>query len=84
MSLSWSTSNDTGGCNIEVYVITVAPLDGSDPWNITTTDNSTGYDVTGLMFDQSYNFSVRGNNCLGVGEESNTVTALIPKRGTLK
>ena len=66
------------------YIITVTPLNGSDPWNITTTDNSTSYTVTGLTFDQRYNFSVRGNNCLGVGEESNTVTVLIPKRGTLK
>ena len=66
------------------YIITVTPLDGSDLWTINTTDNSTGYTVTGLMFGQKYNFSVRGNNCLGVGEESNTVTVLIPKRGTLK
>ena len=84
MGLSWSTFNDTRGCNIENYIITVTPLDGSDPWNITTTDNSTNYTVTGLMSGQRYNFSVRGKNCLGVGEESNTVTVLIPKRGTLK
>ena len=84
MSLSWSSPNDIGGCNIENYIITVTSLDGSDPWNITTTDNSTSYIVTGLMFGQSYNFTVRANNCLEVGEESNTVTVLIPKRGTLK
>ena len=84
MGLSWSTFNDTEGCNIENYIITVTPLDDSNPWNITTPDNSTSYTVTGLTFGQSYNFSVRGNNCLGVGKESNTVIVLIHKRGTLK
>ena len=82
--LSWSAPNDTGGCNIENYIITVTPSVGNNPWNITTTDNSTSYTVTGLMFGQSYNFTVRANNCLGVGEESNTVTILLPKGGTLK
>ena len=84
MGLSWSTFNDTGGCNIEKYIITVTPLDDSYPWNITTTDNSINYTVTGLMSGHSYDFSVIDNNCLGVGEESNTITVLIPKRGTLK
>ena len=84
MSLSWNTPIDTGECNIMNYIITVTPLNGSDPWNITTTDNSTGYTVTGLMFDQRYNFTVRANNSIGLGEESNTVTVLIPKRGKLK
>ena len=82
--LSWSAPSDTGGCNIVNYIITVTPLDGSDPWNITTTDNSTSYTVTGLMFGQSYNFTVRGNNNIGLGEESNTVTVLIPGEGTIK
>ena len=84
MSLSWSTPNDTGGCNIENYIITVTPLNGSDPWNITTTDNSTSYIVTGLMSGQNYNFTVRANNSIGVGNESNTVTVLIPGECTLK
>ena len=65
------------------YIITVTPLDGSDPWNITTTDNSTSYTVTGLMFSQNYNFTVRANNSIGVGEESNTVTVLILGEGML-
>ena len=65
------------------YIITVTPLDGSDPWNITTTDNSTSYTVTGLMFGQSYNFTVRASNYLRVGEESNPVTVLIPGEGML-
>ena len=82
VSLSWNTPSDTGGCNIENYVITVTPLDGSDPWTITTTDNSTSYTVTGLMFGQRYNFTVRANNCVGVGEKSNTVIVLIPGEGT--
>ena len=63
------------------YIITVTPLDGSDPWNITTTDNS--YTVIGLMFGQSYNFTVRANNSIGLGKESNTVTILIPREGIL-
>ena len=82
--LSWSAPNDTGGCNIVNYIITVTPLDGSDSWNITTTDNSTSYIVTGLMFGQSYNFTVRANNCLGIGKKSNTVSVLIPDEGMLK
>ena len=74
MSLSWDAPNDTGGCAIMNYIITVTPLDGSDPWNITITDNSTSYTVSGLMFGQSYNFTVRANNSIGVGKTSNTVT----------
>ena len=66
------------------YVIKVTPLDGSDPWNISTVDNSTSYTVTGLMFGQSYNFTVRANNSIGLGEESNTLTVLIPGLGILK
>ena len=38
--LTWNTPSDTGGCNIEYYIITVTPLDGNEAWNITTTDNS--------------------------------------------
>ena len=81
VSLSWSPPNDTGGCNIVNYIITVTPLDGSDPWNITTTDSSTSYTVTGLMFGQSYNFSGRANNCAGLGLESNAVTITLPGKG---
>ena len=81
VSLSWIAPSDTGGCAIINYIITVTPLDGSDPWNITTTDNSTSYIVTGLMFGQSYNFTVRANNSIGLGEESNSLTVLIPGEG---
>ena len=56
------------------YVIIVTPSDDSDPWNITTTDNRTSYIVTGLRICQYYNFTVRANNSIGLGEESNTVT----------
>ena len=59
------------------YIITVIPLDGTDPRNITTTDNSTSYIVTGLTFGQSYNFTVRANNSIGVGEKSNMVTVTL-------
>ena len=59
----------------------MTPLDGSDRWNITTIDNSTSYIVTGLMFGQSYNFTVRANNSIGLGEKSNLLTVLIPGRG---
>ena len=61
------------------YIITVTPLDGNDSWTITTTDNY--YTVTGLMFGQSYNFTARANNSIGVGKESNTITAHIPGEG---
>ena len=83
MSLSWSTHSDTGECNIVNYIITVTPLDGSVPWYITSTDNSTSYSVTGLMFGQSYNFTVRANNCIGLGGDSNIVGATLPGEGTL-
>ena len=61
------------------YVITVTPLDGSVPWNITTTttENNTNYTVAGLMFGQSYNFSVRANNCIGLGEKSNIISVTL-------
>ena len=77
VSLSWSAPNDTGGYDIENYIITVTPLNGSDPWSNTITDNSTSYVVTGLMFGQSYNFTVRANNSIGLGEESNIVTVIL-------
>ena len=83
MSLSWSSPSDIGGYHKVNYIITVTPIDGSNPWNITTTDNSTSYTVTGLMFGQSYNFTVRANNGIGLGEESNTLTVLIPGLGML-
>ena len=81
--LSWSTPNDTGGCNIENYIITVTPLDDNDQWTITTTDNSTNYTVTGLMFGQSYNFTVRANNSIGLGDESNIVSVTLPGQSTV-
>ena len=59
------------------YIIIVTPLDGNDPWNITTTNNNTSYIVTGLMFGQSYNFTVRSNNSIGLGEESNYTNSWI-------
>ena len=65
------------------YIITVTSLDDSDPWTITTTDNSTSYTVTGLMFGQSYNFTVRANNSIGVGNESNTINVTLPDAGLL-
>ena len=65
------------------YIITVTPLDGSDPWNITTTDNSTSYTVTGLMSGRSYNFTVRANNSIGVGEKSHTIMVTLPRKGML-
>ena len=47
--LTWNNVSDTGGCNIECHIITVTPLDGNEAWNITTTDNSNSYTITGLM-----------------------------------
>ena len=55
----------------------------SDPWHIDTTDNSTSYTVTGLMFGQSYNFSVSAENCVELGEDSNIVSATLPGEGIL-
>ena len=83
MSLSWNAPSDTGGYNTVNYVITVIPLDGNDPWNITTTDNSTSYTVTGLMFSQSYNFIIRGNNYLGLGRKNNSINVTLPDAGLL-
>ena len=81
VSLSWSTPSDTGGYDTVNYIITVIPLDGNDSWNITTTDNSTSYTVTGLTFGQSYNFNVRANNSIGVGNESNTINVTLLNAG---
>ena len=77
MRLSWSTPSDTGGCNIRNYIITVTPLDGDVPWNISTTEDSATYTVAVPMFGQSYNFTVSANNCIGVGEESNIITVTL-------
>ena len=63
------------------YIITVTPLDGSGSFSVSTTDNSTSYTVTGLMFGQSYNFTVRANNSIGFGEESNIITVTLPGEG---
>ena len=81
VTLTWSTPNNSGGCNIENYIITVTPLNGSVPWNITTIYNS--YTVTGLKFNQRYNFTVRANNCLGMGETS-ILTVTLPGEGIAK
>ena len=83
MSLSWGIPSDTGGYDTVNYVITVTPLDYSDPWNIPTTNSNTSYIVTGLMFGQSYNISVRANNSIGLGEESNTINVTMPRKGML-
>ena len=63
------------------YIITVTPL--GDPWNINTTDNSTSYIVTGLMFGQRYSFTVRANYNTGPGDTSNIVTVTLPRKGML-
>ena len=81
VSLSWNALSDTGGYNTVNYIITMTPLDGNNPWNITTTDNSTSYTITGLMFGQSYNFTVRANNSIGLGKESNVITVTLPGEG---
>ena len=80
--LSWSTPSDTGGYNTINYIIIVTTLlSKNDPWNVTTTDNS--YTVTGLMFGQSYNFTVRANNSIGLGDESNIVSVTLPGQSTV-
>ena len=35
------------------------------------------------MFGQSYNFTVRANNSIGLGEESNTIDVTLPDAGLL-
>ena len=62
------------------YIITVTR---NDPWNINTTDNSTSYTVTGLMFGRRYSFAVRANYNTGPGDTSNIVTVTLPGEGIL-
>ena len=81
VNLSWNTPSDTGGYNTVNYIITVTPLDSGNSWNITITDNSTSYTVTRLKSGQRYNFIMRTNNSIGLGDKSNTITALIPGEG---
>ena len=82
MSLSWNAPSDIGGCDDTVnYVITVN--NGSHPWIFTTTDNNTSYIVTGLMFGQTYDFTVTANNSIGLGEESNMITVQVPGEGMI-
>ena len=82
VSLSWSPPTDTGGYSTVNYIITVTPLNGSSPWSITIDDDSTSYNnVTGLIFRQSYNFTVRANNSIGEGDPSETVTVTLPGEG---
>ena len=82
VSLTWSAPSHNGGYNIMNYIITVMPLDGSGALNITTTDNSTSYTVTGLMSGYSYSFTVRTNRNIGLGEKSNTIVITLPGEGT--
>ena len=79
MSLSWTVPSDIGGCNIVNYIITVT--NSSNPWNTTTTDNSTSYTVNELISGQSYSFTVRANNCIGLGEKSNVISITLPAIG---
>ena len=81
VSLSWNAPSDTGGYKIVNYIISVTLLDGNVPWNIPTTDNSTSYIVTELMFGQSYKFTIRANHSVGFGEESNLITVTLPGEG---
>ena len=78
MSLSWSAPSDKGGCDdIVNYIIIVTVNNGSHPWVIITTDDNTNFTVSGLQFGQSYNFVVKANNSIGLGEESNIVTVTL-------
>ena len=77
--LSWNAPSDTGGYNTINYIINVTPLDSNDSWTVTATVNH--YTITELLFGQSYNFTVKANNSIGLGEKSNLVTALIPGEG---
>ena len=79
MSISWNVPSDTGGCDIVNYIITVT--NSSNPRNITTTDNTTSYTVNELMSGQSYSFTVRANNCIGLGEKSNVISITLPAIG---
>ena len=81
IGLSWSAPSHIGFCYPVNYIITVTPLDDSDPWTITTTDNSTSYIVTGLVSGHSYNFTIRANHSIGFGEESNIITVTLPGEG---
>ena len=81
VTLSWNAPSDTGGYNTIKYIITVTPLDGRNQCIIVTTYNR--YTVTRLMFGQRYKFSVRANNNIGLGQESNTVMVAMPGKGIL-
>ena len=65
------------------YIITVTSLDSSDQRNITTMDNNTSYTVNGLIFGQSYSFTVRANYNTGPEDTSNIVTVTLPGEGML-
>ena len=81
VNISWNVPSDTGGCDIENYIITVT--NSSDSWTITTTDNITSYTVNELMSGQTYSFTVRANNCIGMGEKSHVISVTLPAIGLL-
>ena len=78
LSLSW-TAGGSGNVSYDLVWFRVT-LEGSDQErnkeNVTITDGSTGYNVTGLEEGRKYEFTVTAGDATGSTGVSNTVSAM--------
>ena len=72
--ITWSEPIDTGGVQIEYYLVNVTGPAGftclPEQCNVTTTSTI----ITNLECNVTYSVTVRAVNCVGVGDISNSLT----------
>lgn len=85
--LQWQVPMEKGHPDILHYIVIAVVPDVTTALVAKTPDNSTTFNVTNLIPDTSYNFSVQGDTCaLGVeaiGDSSNVVKGITDVTGNL-
>ena len=81
VDLTWSAPTDTGGAAVTAYQLLVSGTGYSGTYaDYTTIAGSTGstasYQVTGLNNGIEYTFTIKAVNPMGVGDPSNSMTAI--------
>ena len=75
IELNWLPPRETNG-DIQHYIIKYTTQDGTEQ-EISTTDNTNYYNLTGLERGQTYNIKMVAVNSAGTSEESVTITSYI-------